>query len=85
MLSSTARALAPPDERTGGPKLNDRGRHGGHGEAEGDAVAAVTAVTAPTVAAVPPRARDEGSPSHGGHGRRPSTVKHGHLPLPTRS
>jgi hypothetical protein len=28
-LSSTAKALAPPDERAGGPKLNDHGRHGG--------------------------------------------------------
>jgi hypothetical protein len=52
-LSSTAKALAPPNERAGGPRLKDHGRHGGHGEAEGDAVAAVTAVTAPTVAPVP--------------------------------
>jgi hypothetical protein len=34
-LSATAKALIPPDERTGGPKFDGRGRHDGRGEAEG--------------------------------------------------
>jgi hypothetical protein len=32
-LSATVKALAPPDERTGGPKSDGHGRHGGRGEA----------------------------------------------------
>jgi hypothetical protein len=34
-LSATVKARTPPDGRTGGPKPDGHGRHGGRGEAEG--------------------------------------------------
>ncbi len=34
---------------TGGPELRGHGHHGSHGEAEGDATATATAITAPHV------------------------------------
>jgi hypothetical protein len=72
ILTLSATAKAPPHQMSPRVGLGSTAAvvTAAAAKPRGDAVAAVTSVTAaaPTVASVPPRVRDESSPGHGGRG-----------------